>query len=573
MFTKLLPFETAYLILESYTNYYHTYKRITKRAPIRFEQSDWPGLQQDAAERSELYRDRIAQTVQLLTEFLGERATDPDLWRETKQHFALEIANYNTRNIAETFYNSVFRHAHAAVGLGADTDQMFVYASGSYREFRSTTPIFNRYNLNAGLDISLRQILSDYRLDAPYVDAKKDHEYIRQRLSDYLKKTDIPGVPVEIEVLKSIFFRNQSAYIVGRLRRLEKVAPFILALRNDEAGIYTDTLLLDDNDISTIFSYYRSYFMVDVDIVSDTVDFLRSILPTKSLGELYNSIGFEKHGKTVFYRDFQRHLDYAQDFFDFAPGTKGMVMTVFTLPSYNMVFKVIKDRFAPPKNSTQEHVKACYDLVNRHDRVGRMADSYLFEHLDFDRKRFSAGLLEELQRDCADKIILTEDTLTIAHLYIEKKMMPLNLYVRQATTEDVDLALDEYGRAIKELACVNIFPGDLLQKNFGVTRLGRVVFYDYDEIGFLTDYRFRDIPEARYPWQEMAAEPWYSVAENDIFPEEFPRFLFAKPEHRRHFQELHGDLFTAAYWIGIQKRIRSGQRIDILPYREELRFH
>jgi isocitrate dehydrogenase kinase/phosphatase len=247
-------------------------------------------------------------------------------------------------------------------------------------------------------------------------------------------------------------------------------------------------------------------------------------------------------------------------------------MSVFTLPSYNVVFKVIKDKFAPPKSTTQEKVKACYDLVNRHDRVGRMADSYLFEHLAFDRKRFATGLLAELQRDCGNKIHLESDTLTIAHLYIEKKMIPLNLYLRQAAPEDVDRALDEYGRAIKELACVNIFPGDLLQKNFGVTRLGRVVFYDYDEIGFLTDYHFRTIPEPRYPWQEMAAEPWYSVAENDIFPEEFPRFLFMETEHRQRFQELHGELFTAEYWTNIQHQIRSGQRIDIIPYREELRL-
>jgi isocitrate dehydrogenase kinase/phosphatase len=572
MFAKLLPYEAAYQILESYTQYYHTYKRITKRAPIRFEQRDWTGMQQDAAARNELYRDRITETVGKLKNLLGDQSTDPDLWRETKQYFAAEIENYNTRNIAETFYNSVFRHAHAAVDLGAAPDQMFVYASGTYREFRSTTPIYNRYNLNAGIEISLRQLLADYRLGAPYGDIERDLAHLRRRLSDYLQRTEIPGVPVRIEVLKSIFFRNQSAYLVGRICRLEKTTPFILALHNDHRGIYVDTLLLDYNDISTIFSYYRSYFLVDVDIVSDTVDFLRSILPTKSLGELYNSIGFEKHGKTVFYRDFQRHLDYAQDFYDFAPGTKGMVMSVFTLPSYNMVFKVIKDRFAPPKSTTQERVKACYDLVNRHDRVGRMADSYLFEHLAFDRKRFTTGLLEELERDCGDKVRIEGDTLTIAHLYIEKKMMPLNLYLQQAAPEDVDQALDEYGRAIKELASVNIFPGDLLQKNFGVTRLGRVVFYDYDEIGFLTDYRFRSIPEPQYPWQEMAAEPWYTVAENDIFPEEFPRFLFRQPAHRRRFEELHGDLFTAAYWTDLQERIRSGQRIEILPYREELRF-
>lgn len=312
--------------------------------------------------------------------------------------------------------------------------------------------------------------------------------------------------------------------------------------------------------------------MVDVDIASEMVDFLRSFLPTKSLGELYNSIGFEKHGKTVFYRDFLRNLAKSTDQYVIAPGIKGMVMHVFTLPSYGVVFKIIKDRFAPPKQVTQEEVKNAYALVNSHDRVGRMTDPYVFENLVFEKKRFSKDLIDELLEDAPSKVKVTEDTIEIKHLYVEKKMTPLNLYLQDATPEEAEEVIEEYGNAIKELAAVNIFPGDMLLKNFGVTRLNRVVFYDYDEIGFLTDYNFRLIPEARDDFDEMSATPYYHVGTHDIFPEEFPRFLIGNPLMREIFYRLHGDLYNVRFWKDMQDRLHRKEIIDVYPYRDHRRF-
>lgn len=572
MFEKLVPYDIAYTILEAYIGYYRQYKRITKRAKIRFEHRDWRGLQADAGDRSLLYRDVVGHTVEELRELLGPRLGDAELWRETKHCFFEEVANFNTRNIAETFYNSVFRHAHHSIGMGADSELMFVHASGTYREFRSMIPIYHTIYLSGSLDLSMRHLIHSYHFDVPYADLERDLGFITRRLQTWLDENALPGLPVRIEILKSIFFRNKFAYLVGRICQQEKPTPFLLAIHHADDGLFFDALLLEADQVSTIFSYNRSYFLVDVDIVTDTVDFLRSIIPVKSMGELYNSIGFEKHGKTVFYRDFVRHLEYSQEFFIPAPGTPGMVMTVFTLPSYNMVFKVIKDRFAPPKSTTEDEVKEKYELVNRHDRVGRMVDSYLFENLTFNRRRFTQELLHELQRDCGNKVIMAEETVTIRHLYVEKKMMPLNLFLQNASERDVVHALDEYGIAIKQLAAVNIFPGDMLLKNFGVTRLGRVIFYDYDEIGFLTDYRFRAIPKPRDVYEEMSAEPYFYVRENDIFPEEFPKFLFTDPHLLATFNAMHGEIFTPQFWCDVQRRLKSGELVDVLPYRPHLRF-
>ncbi|MEN0002820.1 MAG: bifunctional isocitrate dehydrogenase kinase/phosphatase [Bacteroidota bacterium] len=570
MFEKLIPYDAAHLMLGEYMKYYHQYKHITKRAQIRFEHRDWHGIQTDLRERVALYKDMVGSTTAQVIEMLGDKAKEDVVWRAMKLFYYEEVQNFNTRNIAETFYNSVFRHSHR--GLSVDPELMFVNATGTYREFRSTVPIFHTFPLIEPFEHTLRQILACYPFDAAFEDFERDLGYILTTLREKLQQEPYGITTARIETLKSIFFRNKAAYLVGRLIVGEKTYPFVIPLLHEQGGIYADAVLLDYNDVSSIFSYNRSYFMVDTDIASEMVDFLKSILPTKSLSEIYNSIGFEKHGKTVLYRDFLRHMQQTTEKFVFAPGIKGMVMSVFTLPSYGMVFKVIKDNFLPPKKVTEKEVKAKYELVSLHDRVGRMADSHMFQNFRCKISMFSADVLEELKMQAASKLIIEGDEIEIKHLYIEKKMIPLNIFLEDVTPEEAEEVINEYGKAIKQMAAVNIFPGDMLLKNFGVTRLKRVVFYDYDEIGFLTDYKFRYIPEPRDYYEEMSSEPYYSVGPNDVFPEEFPRFLIGRHDIRKLFYQMHGDLYDVKFWVGVQDRLRRGELVDVFPYRQRLRF-
>ncbi|MEM1324605.1 MAG: bifunctional isocitrate dehydrogenase kinase/phosphatase [Bacteroidota bacterium] len=571
MFSKLIPYDAAHIVMLEYLSYYHQFKRITKRAEIYFENRDWYGVQDAAKERNNLYRDKVDSTAKQLHEFLGDSRSDRLVWREIKALYYEEIMNFYTRNIAETFYNSVFRHASGG-NIGADAELMFVHATGTYREFKSTEPIYYTLYLGHSTKTLFDQILSLYSFDVSFEDMQRDIAYLSAALTKKLVDLKIEPTGLRLELLKSVFYRNKGAYIVGRLIIYNRPIPFVMPLLHEGNGIFADALLTDYNDVSSIFSYNRSYFLADVDIVSETVDFLRSFMPTKSLGELYNSIGFEKHGKTVFYRNFIRHLEGTQDQFIIAPGIPGMVMLVFTLPSYNMVFKLIRDKFAPPKNVTEAQVKERYELVNVHDRVGRMTDSHMFYNLQFDRSRFTEELLEELQKEAPSKVVVTEDQVLIRHLYVEKRMIPLNIYLENSNEQEARHVINEYGKAIKEMAAVNIFPGDMLLKNFGVTRLKRVVFYDYDEIGFLTDYNFRRIPEARDDFDEYSREPYFHVGPNDIFPEEFPKFLIGNAQIRDIFYELHGDLYDTTFWKETQKQLKSGAILSTFPYREGSRF-
>jgi isocitrate dehydrogenase kinase/phosphatase len=349
--------------------------------------------------------------------------------------------------------------------------------------------------------------------------------------------------------------------------------PIALCLRHEnERGITLDALLHGDVDLAILFSFTRSYFRVAIECPYGLVRYLQQLMPRKRLIDLYNAIGFHRHGKTEFYRDFIAHLRRSTDRFVVAEGARGMVMSVFTLPSYDVVFKLIKDRFDLPKDSTREDVRRRYRLVFEHDRAGRLVEAHEFEHLRIPGDRFDPKLRAELLRDAASIVKMEGGDVIIAHAYVERRLRPLNLFFRENEPEAIAAAGRDYGQSIKDLAASNIFPGDLLTKNFGVTRHGRVVFYDYDELCFLTDCNFRKLPEARTPEEEVAAEPWFSVRENDIFPEEFLQFLaFPEPALATLLQH-HGEIFRADFWRAIQRQIRVGEIPEVFPYRAERRL-
>jgi isocitrate dehydrogenase kinase/phosphatase len=329
---------------------------------------------------------------------------------------------------------------------------------------------------------------------------------------------------------------------------------------------------LKAENIGTLFSLGRSYFMVDMHVTSAWVGFLRQIMPTKPSAELYTSVGLQKQGKTLFYRDLMQSLKQSNDAFVTAPGARGLVMMVFTLPSFPYVFKVIRDEFGPPKQITRREVLQKYLMVKYHDRVGRMADMLEYSQVAFPIARMDPALLAELQSTCARSLERDGDHVVLSHLYIERRLTPLDVWLRNAGDSRLRAALLGLGAAIRELAEADIFPGDLLLKNFGITRWGRIVFYDYDEIQYLTDVNFRKLPEARDYDDEVSGEPWFSVGANDVFPEEFARFMFPEGRQRELFLELCGDLLDPAWWQARQAEVRAGVQPDFIPYPEDVRF-
>lgn len=557
-------------ILAGFRRYRDQFQDITRDAKRRFEAAAWIAVQEAGAVRLEAYKEHTSAVVAAIGARLGERPFDASLWRETKRAYRALIATLADFELAETFFNSIYRDVTKDREI--DDSQMFVWSAFDAPPMMPDQPICSRHPLSGDLIANTRAILTGFDWQLPWRDLGLDARNILRSIAE--ERPDIRDLDnLEVEVLRSVFYRNKGAYLVGELIKGAQSWPLMVALLIDDAGeLYVDTLITDEDELSVVFSFTRSYFMVDAPHPHALVAYLHGLLPGKKRSELYASVGFHKHGKTEFYRGFLTHLASSNDQFVIAPGIKGMVMTVFTLPSYQTVFKIIKDRFAPQKEITREAVRDKYYTVKTHDRVGRMADTQEFDNFAFPRSRFSAELIDELVSVAPSAVTLTEDLVIIRHLYTERLMTPLNIYIEGASDAALHEVLDEYGNAIKQLAAANIFPGDMLLKNFGVTRHGRVVFYDYDEICYLTDVNFRALPEPRYPEEELAAEVWYGVAPNDVFPEEFRRFLFGRPAIKQLFDALHGELFEPSYWQELQRAIRDGLVMDVFPYRRKKRF-
>ena len=561
----------ARAIFDHFGAYRREFDTITAAARRRFLSADWPGVQNASAKRLNLYNSHIEAILESIAGARDAAAgCAPPFWPEVKRNYRTLIASRPDGELAETVYNSVYRRAIGAAN--PVDDHMFIYSSFDEAPPACADPVFTPYAATGRVDAMLERVLEERVGPVAWRHLDRDVANVLNSLAEIGLNVN-RARDLGVDVVNALFFRNKGAYLVGRLRFAGAARPFALPLSlDDERRVYVDTLICDEDELSIVFSFTRAYFMVRASYPFGLVEFLHGLLPNKQRSEIYASIGEHRHGKTEFYRDFLRHLDNSTDRFVIAPGIKGTVMTVFTLPSYQTVFKVIKDQFAAQKEVTANDVRNRYYMVKSHDRVGRMADTQEFENLTLPLNRLAPKLLEELRSVARASIAVDGSTVRVGHLYTERLMTPLNLYIAKARDEALVDALDEYGNAIKQLAAANIFPGDMLLKNFGVTRHGRVVFYDYDEICYLTDLNFRSIPEPGNPLEEMAAEPWYSVAPNDVFPEEFRYFLFGQAATKRLFAELHGDLFDPAYWRELQRAIRDGQVIDVFPYRRKKRF-
>ncbi|MCF5052131.1 bifunctional isocitrate dehydrogenase kinase/phosphatase [Pseudomonas syringae] len=560
----------AHRILEGFDDYREHFRQITDGARERFEKAQWQQGQAASAARINLYEEKVVEVTAGLRASVDEaHLLDIDLWPLVKSAYIGLIDLRFDDELSETWYNSIFcgLFSHDLISDGC----MFIHTTRPSPSLRRARAAQTRTYTPAGqIAGMLAQVFADYRFNEPYADLAADlrrlEAQLRENLPDWVCKDPDLGV----ELFSSVLYRNKGAYLVGRIYTREEQWPLVIPLLHREGqGIQIDALITDEAEVSIIFSFTRSYFMVDVPVPAEFIGFLRRILPGKHIAELYTSIGFYKHGKSEFYRALINHLATTDDQFIMAPGVRGMVMSVFTLPGFNTVFKIIKDRFSPSKNVNRATVIEKYRLVKSVDRVGRMADTQEFADFRFPLSKFEPECLAELLDVAAGTVEVEGDTVLIRHCWTERRMTPLNLYLENANPAQVREALEDYGLAIKQLAAANIFPGDMLLKNFGVTRHGRVVFYDYDEICFLTEANFRHIPAPRTPEDEMASEPWYSIGPLDVFPEEFPPFLFADAGQRKLFDELHGELYNADYWKGLQEAIRAGKVIDVFPYRRK----
>jgi isocitrate dehydrogenase kinase/phosphatase len=557
----------AYQILTGFDKSYRWYCRITGGAQQRFEQGQWLATQQAVKERINIYEQSLSAAVSDIYHHVFPLQQNNEFWRSLKAAYLKLLDDHPQFELAETFYNSVigrlFKHQRI------DDSMMFVLPSRCFLAGQDRQKIVNSFDTSGTVRNLLDDIFNIYRFNVSFAHKDKDLALVDQIIRQHLNRQQLASIHT-IEMLKPVFYRSKSAYLVGRICMPNKTLPFVIALMLDEnKQLEIDAILLEPADLSVIFGFARAYFMADTQHPAEVVAFLHELLPNKKHFELYISLGLYKHGKTVFYRNFLQHCVKSDDQFTFAPGIRGLVMSVFHLPSYGVVFKIIKDHFPESKKVTRDRVKECYRLVKMTDRVGRMADTHEYMNFRLPIKRLDPELLRELQNECASSIELTKDEIIIKHLYIERKMTPLNVYLEQESDpEKVRHAIDELGLCIKQISAANIFAGDMLTKNFGITRHGRVIFYDYDEICYMHEREFRLLPKSDDPY----AIDLLSVGPSDVFPEQFEHFIVGKKHLKLLLKELHGDLMSQGFWLAAQAKAASREVQYFWPYSETKRL-
>ncbi len=558
----------ALRLFRAYEAYRRAFAEITRRAPARFSARHWHVSRADAFERLELYRRTLDPAVTDLRALLGPGVSETTVWSAMKAAFEGLVAGRKDAELAETFFNSASRRIFHTVGV--DSRAEFVSAAPAALP-GAASELLVTFDGGAGTEAALEEALAAFRFSTDWEDLARDARHAASRLDAML--AEAWGAPSfdALDLLRPVFFRSKGAYLVGRVRRGDEARPFVLALLNPRGRIVVDAVLAEEDEASIVFSFTRSYFHVESSHPAALVAFLKTLMPKKPVAELYTALGFNKHGKTELYRDLLRHLAGSEDLFVEAPGVAGMVMLVFTLPSYDVVFKVIRDSFAPPKTTERQDVLDKYRLVFHHTRAGRLADVQEFEHLSFPVSRFDPRLLERLLAGAPRTIEVRGGEVVIHHLFTERRLTPLDIFLREAGPEAARAAAIDFGEAIRDLAKANIFPGDILPKNFGLTRHGRVVFYDYDEICFLTDVNFRELPGGSDEGDE-SAEPPFWVGPDDVFPEELFTFMGLRGPAREAFLERHADLLGVRFWLEAQRRTRVGEIIDVFPYARERRL-
>ncbi len=590
-----LAYNIALAMMDGFNRHYRLFRTESAGAKQRFETADWHGQQRAQRERIEFYDLRVKEaTARLEQEFkAGEQPMD--VWQQVKLHYIGLLVDHHQPELAETFFNSVTTKILHRTHFHNDFIFVRPAVSTEYIENDepSAMPTYRAYYPSHDtLRDTIVRLLDNFQLQRPFDDLERDAGLVLEAMSARLAQVKLRA-NFQIQVLSSLFFRNKGAYAVGKIINGFNEVPFALPILHDEAGkLVIDAFLFGEDDLQGLFSFARAYFMVDMGVPSAYVQFLRSLMPRKPRNELYNALGLAKQGKTLFYRDFLHHLRHSSDKFRIAPGIKGMVMLVFDLPSFPYVFKLIKDYYPPPKDTTREKIKGKYLLVKQHDRVGRMADTLEYSEVAFARERFEDELIEEIRKFAPSQLEISDrdgdgrEEVIVKHLYIERRMIPLNIYLQEAleagvgddtvaaqyANGQIEQAVIEYGNAIKDLVAANIFPGDMLWKNFGVTRNGKVVFYDYDEIEYITDCNFRAVPQARSEEDEMSGEVWYSVGPHDVFPETFGPFLLGNAAIRNVFMKHHADLLDAGFWQSHKERIQAGHVHDVFPYERDKRF-
>lgn len=574
----------AAIILRAHRGYLAEFDAITAQARETFESRDWGRGARNADHRAGIYRTALDRTWRDVQRQFGDRALDREFWLAAREIYLERVFRDYDSDLALSFFYSTMRIAFGAKDVPVEYDDDGLAARSHVWNPR---PVWDVYSASEReLPQSIRTLLARQGFRTPLAGIENAAEVAAERLLRAWQREIDDGKardphPRQLQMLKPVFFRDQEAYLAGKLRASHGELPVVFALRNDDRGITLDAVLTGKEDMRNIlFISTRSTFHVRTDEYREVLAFLDTLAPERGHPAMCAVLGFTHPARVALNQALRRHLRETGERFAQVPGRTGMAMVVFAPPGFPYVFKVIRDHSPKPGWTGRGRVMDLYRWVHEMNRGRLMLDAWMYRNLHFPRRLFEDNIARELLRSAPHSVLLDGDTLVLRHVYAQRRVRPLNTFFDEVRDGALRVrAVDALGTFIKDLAAMGFFMGDCygLPFNTGLTHGFNVALFDFDDLGPLERYRFRETPpppgeQDELLWNSEVDGAWFSMAENDVLVDEWERFLGVPPELREYFRQRHGSLFTTEYWRDVQRRVAGGELHYVLPYPAERRL-
>jgi isocitrate dehydrogenase kinase/phosphatase len=547
------------LVLAVYGDFYRhlcEYPHLAQRA---FETMDPHASIRISQERLGLYSHYIAEHGPRICAAFPALATDLGVWDALDRLFMAMIVDRYDADIAFSFAHSIRRN----IGQGLWQPVAYSFPPPSKLRAYSMASVHRRLRVRERIETELLcTALQTANFSVPFRDLQGDAEKIQERVESALGAAPDSAPAVALDVIDAGFFRDRSAFIVGRwVLANDNIVPFVVALLNSPEGIYADALLHRVSDIHDLFSSALANFHVTTRLYYQTCVFLFSLMPRRPFGHQYSTIGFNHVGKVAILNEISEQVRGGHRLRR-SPGVPGTVALGFTFDACAYHLKVIRDH---PTSSYKwgvypgvTAVTDKYRAVHEINRAGSMLDNVMYFNLRLAREMFDPELLDEICRQAAGSVQVDQDGVYLRVLIVQLKIVPLPVYLETADEDATRAVMVSLGNCIRNNAATNIFNKDLDSRNYGVGRYGRVFLFDYDAVEKLTDVKIRTNSD-REPGEE-AVPDWYFEDGVIFLPEELEHGMQLKsPYARRCFREENFDLLGVEYWRDVQQKLLRGE--------------
>ncbi len=482
------------------------------------------------------------------------------VWDDIERLLLERIADRYEADIIFGFVHSLRRN----IDHGIWRPVAYSFPPPSKRRVDSMAQVHRRLHVEGRMDAELfKEVLRMPNFAVPFRNLDEDAALVLRKVEQLLGAAFRQTQPIALDVVEAGFFRDRSAFVVGRWVLADgSFTPLVIALLNSAEGIYADAVLHDVADIHSLFSSALANLHVTTRLYYQTCVFLFSLMPRRPLGHHYSTIGFNHVGKVVILTEIIDQLRQSGQKLQRSPGMPGTVALGFTCEACSYHLKVIRDRPTTAyKWGAFPGVVAVIDKyrdVHEINRAGSMLDNVMYFNLRLERDLFEPALLDEILQQAAGSVQLDADGVFIRSLIVQLKIVPLPVYIRNATEEQTWAVIRSLGHCIRNNAATNIFNKDLDSRNYGIGRYGRVLLFDYDAVEKLTDVKIRTNTE-REPGEETVPE-WFFEDGVIFLPEEMEYGMQLNNEWaRRAFRAQNADLLTVDYWEGVQQKLLRGE--------------